>query len=469
MDSFKVLLINAPYSSIYGPLKIALGRYFPLGLGYIASVLRNKGYLVKLLDPEAQNLNDFTLNEEIKKFKPDLVGISCATPNFFQAQKIAKIVKENFTSPVVLGGVHASAIPEYILKNSPEIDFIVKGEGEETLLELINELKEKRNFSKVLGLVFKENNQIKVNPSRTFIQNLDSLPYPARDLVPFSLYRPHSHNFRKTPCVTMITSRGCPSRCTFCASYLTTGKVFRAHSSEYVISEIEFLVKNYGIKQVIFQDDTFTLKKERVAEICESLIKKNFKILWFCFARINTVDKELLILMKKAGCFSIGYGIESGDEIILKKMKKGLNLSEAEKILKLSNKLGFKTQAFFILGYIEEDFSQIKKTINLAKKLNPTLAFFNFLVPYPGTEVFDQFYKIEEIENWGDFVAIGQHPVSKISKLSKDELQKAIKLANREFYLRPSQIFHILKQIKSWHEFKEYFKGALGLFRQMRF
>lgn len=470
----KVLLINAPYIDIYGPIKKAAGTYFPLGIGYIASYIRQFDINVKLVDPQAQHLDDKDITKIIKEENFDLVGISSATPEFHNAINIAKITRDNSPqTSIILGGCHASAMPEGILEEYPELfDFICIGEGEITVLEICKllqgELSEKRQIK---GIAFcdEENSQVVRTEAREYIADLDMLPFPARDLVDMSLYHAHAHNARSNNTFQIITSRGCPFQCTFCASGLTLGKKYRMHSPEYIVSEIEYLMQQYGTRHFLIQDDTFTINKARLKKTCQMIISKGLNIEWFCFSQVSVVDKEILELMKLAGCYSIGFGVESADEMVLNNICKSIKPEQAEKAIIMANSLGYKTQAFFIFGNEGDTKETINKTIKFALRSNPTLAFFNILVPYPGTEVFEKFIADQPMQEirWEDFVAIGVNPVGDISGLPKRKLQLYVLKANLLFYGRPTQIIRIIKTIKTKFEFTEYFRGSMGLFLQM--
>jgi len=460
----KVALINAPYIDLYGPIKSAAGRYFPLGLGYIASVLKRGGNEVIIIDPEAEGIDYSEIRRRLRNFSPRIVGISSATPNFGKACKIAKIAKEEGISMVVLGGTHASSMPEVIIKNYPAVDIVCIGEGEEMMLELC----QGRDLQQIKGICYRKDGGIFRTPPRDFIEDVDSIPFPARELVNLNWYRPNTYIDRGKRSATLITSRGCPNRCVFCASHTTLGKKFRAHSPEYVLGEIEHLNKQYGIEHFVFNDDTFTMNRQRVREICSRILERNLRIEWYCFARVNTVDRDLLSLMKRAGCTQIGFGIESGDEQILKNLKKNITLEQSIQALRICNELGIETFAFFIFGCPGESATTIKKTIEFSKKIKPTLAFFNMLVPYPGTEIFNSSYTdLSMLENWDDFVAIGVNPVVDSPDLPKEALQKWVYRANLAFYLRPSQLWTILRHIKSLKEMWIKLAGGYGLLRQI--
>jgi len=465
-----IVLINAPYLDIYGSLNVGKNFNFPLGIGYIAGMLKKNGHTVAILEPEIYEMTAEDVVDYIKERSADIVGITCATANFKGAEKLARHIKEKLGTFTVIGGVHASSVPEQILLNYPQFDAAVIGEGEYTMLEMCEALeKDRDNLSQVNGIMFRQKGEIIKTPPRPFIENLDELPFPARELVDLNNYRPQVHLDRGKKSATMITSRGCPAHCTFCASFKTLGFKFRAHSPEYVVSEIEHLVKNYNIEHVIFVDDTFTIQPERVKKICNLMIEKNLKIDWYCFARVVPISKEILQLMKKAGCFSLLFGVESADPQVLKNVKKGITPEQATKAFELSNELGFKTIATFILGLPGDTKETIEKTINFAVKLKPTIASFNRLVPFPGTEIYETYYqsKFEDGKHWDDFVPKAANPVIELEGVSTQALQKLTNVAYMRFYLRPSQIVKILLSIKTFGEFRAYMRGAYGLFRRM--
>jgi len=466
----KVLLISASYIDYYGPIKFAAGRYFPLGLGYIASFLRQKDYQVILYEPEAQNMDYRAIGKMLSEEKPDVVGISSATPNFQNAIELSRLAKSICKCTVVYGGVHASAVPEFIAeKYNAYFDYIVVGEGEHTMAGLMDCLKNKRLPHDVPGLCFFRDKHVIRTENRPPIEDLDLLPYPARDLIPQDLFWPNMHNIRYKKCFTILTSRGCPYNCSFCASHLTMGKKYRMHSAEYVLEEMSFLKKEYGAEQLLITDDTFTLNRQRLVDICSGMIKKKLGLKWFCFSQATAVDKDVLRLMKEAGCYNIGLGVESASPKVLKSIGKGVHLNKCREVVTFANELEIKTQAFFVFGNHEETVQDIENTMKYAVELNPTLAFFNMLVPYPGTRDFDLIFKgisLEDIE-WGNFVAVGTRSVFSKAGTRAVDLEKLIYKANLRFYFRPSQLFHLLSKIKTLYEMQSYVKGGLGLILQM--
>lgn len=464
----KVILISAPYRDLYGPIKEAAGYYFPLGLGYIASFLMTHGFSVRLFEPEAQRLGLKDIEGIFRAEKPPIVGISSATPNFHNAVEIARLAKAA-GALTVLGGVHASALAPEIAEEFGDIfDYVVFGEGEITMLELAGKLEggaSKSEMSGVKGLAYHDGGKVVVTTPRPFISDMDSLPMPARELLPQNIFYPNLHNARYRECLTMMTSRGCPFRCSFCASHKATGSLYRTHSPQYVLDEMEHLRRTYGARQILITDDTFTLNKARLVAICEGMIKRKLNLEWFCFSQVTAVDREILSLMKRAGCYNIGFGVESASPRVLAVMGKPISPEKCRAAFDASRELGLKTQAFFVFGH-EKDEQEAKESVDFSIELKPTLAFFNMLVPYPGTRDFERFFGGKKTSgiDWRDFVAIG---VKSVIESAPIDLRKLVIRANLRFYLRPSQILRILSQIKTWYELKNYVKGGIALVRQM--
>ena len=235
-----------------------------------------------------------------------------------------------------------------------------------------------------------------------------------------------------------------------------------------MLDQIEYVMKEYGVEYIIFVDDTFTVNKERTTEICQGIIDRQLKIDWYCFSRVNTINEEMLKLMRRAGCFSILYGIESGNQDILNNFKKGTTLDQIRWAVQRSNELGFKTIASFILGAPGETKQTVEQTIDFAKEVNPTIASFNRLIPFPGTEVYTTHYKhLDNATNWDDFVPKGVVPMADICDVSSQELQDYTNSAFKQFYFRPKKVFEMISRIKTWGEFKAYSRGLYGLIRRM--
>jgi radical SAM superfamily enzyme YgiQ (UPF0313 family) len=467
----KVILISPPYVDLYGPISRAAGRYFPLGLGYIASSLRRGGrHQVLMYEPEAQKLTYGDLTRIIKEADPDVIGLTCATPNFFRALELAKICREQTRAKIVLGGVHASALPEFIVEHHGDlIDCVVVGEGEQTMLELVQAYEYNSPLEVLAGVVFRKDGEVLRTAPRGFIEDLDSLSPPARDLIPQRLFWPNLHNARYRHCVSILTSRGCPFNCTFCASRIVSGKRYRAHSAEYVLEEMEMVKKDHGARQLLITDDTFTIDRERLEAICQGMIDRRLNLSWLCFSQVTSVDRQVLKVMKRAGCYSIGFGVESSDEGILRRMGKSIKPRKALETIRIANEVGLKTQAFFIFGSPGETRAQMEETIAFAKKVNATLAFFNMLVPYPGTKEFEHYFSsvlLSEID-WKNFVAVGERCVIGSSVVPPREIERLLAEANKEYYRDPRRLLNLLFHIRTPYELSNYARGGIGLFKQI--
>ena len=467
----KVILLAPTYIDLYGQLDKAAGKYFPLGLGYIAAYLRKFGaHTVQMYEPEAQSLTSADLEKIIRVNAPDVVGLTCSTPNFFRAIKLAEMIRKNSPAKIVLGGVHASALPEFIIDHYGDvIDCVVIGEGEITMLELVNAYENQSTMESIRGIVYKDGDKTIRNESRPFILQLDALPFPARDLIPQELFKPNLHNARHKHCSTILTSRGCPFNCSFCASRIVSGKKYRMHSAEYVLEEMHMLKTDYQARQLLITDDTFTINHQRLEEICRGMIDKQLGLEWFCFSQVNVVNREILSLMKKAGCYNIGFGIESAHEEILRKMGKPIKPAKAVEAVKIANELGIKTQAFYIFGTPGETKQQMQDTIQFAGKVNATLAFFNMLVPYPGTMDFQHFFSHIPLEKiaWDKFVAVGEQCILTNADMSPTEVEELIAQANLKYYLNPKRLAALLLHIKTFYELSNYIKGGISLGKQI--
>src|SRR3989344_6087684 len=314
----KIVLINPGMSAEKqaGSLKGVANMILPLGIGVLASVLEKNKFDVKIIDCVPENLSLEELKERIDREKPDLIGITATILSYDAA------------------------------------------------LETGKKLKNDKDFSKINGLVYRENGEIKINKRRELIKNLDELPFTALHLYPdLKKYTPMPGGYKQLPFAHMITSRGCPYRCVYCDRSVF-GNRFRSQSPERVIKEIEFLVEKYGVKEIKFYDDTFTMDMERVSKICDLIIEKGIKITWSCSTRVDRVNKELLMKMKKAGCWQIDYGLESGDQRMLNIMKKGITLEQSRNAAKWTKEPGIRLRAFIILGMPGETNESIRNTID---------------------------------------------------------------------------------------------------------
>jgi radical SAM superfamily enzyme YgiQ (UPF0313 family) len=434
----KVCLISPPYNSA---VKSVVGISSPpLGLAYIASVLR-QSHEVKIIDSNILNYTIGDVEEELRSFSPDIVGITSVTPSIYEAYKVAetaKKVREDCT--VVLGGPHATFMPRQTMEECKNIDIIVRGEGEETTRELIENIEKGASLNEVKGITFREKNEIIDAEPRPFIKNIDDIPFPSRDLLPMHLYK-----FNGVKYTTMLTSRGCPFKCAFCSSSRLFGGYWRERSPKNVLDEMKIVYEEYGIRNIEFMDDTFTLNQERAEKICDEIIKQGWDISWGASSRVDTLSKRLVEKMKKAGCWILFLGIESGSQRILDTIGKRITLEQVKKAVKNLKDAGIQVLGSFIIGFLQDTTETIKETIKFAKSLNLDYAEFSILTPYPGTPIFDYAEKNNMLltENWSKYTAI--EPIVKIEGASEKEIKALFQKAYITFYLRPRIVMEWLK------------------------
>jgi radical SAM superfamily enzyme YgiQ (UPF0313 family) len=440
----------------------------------VAAVLEKNGYSVKILDLPALGFFENSLPTIIQQEKPDVVGITAMTPTINSAMKVAKKIKESDSNiTVVLGGAHATILPEETMQNVPEIDIIIRGEGEQTMLELIKALEnDPSSINQVLGITYRQGTNIRSNPPRPPISDLDALPFPAFHLLPIRKYRLHPPFGTRTPVMPIITSRGCPYRCVFCSKSVF-GSKYRSNSPAYVVDEIQFLNKEFGVREIKFYDDVFTLDRKRVVAICRRLKEQGMDIPWTCETRVNLVDSELLGAMKDAGCYMIAYGVESGNQRILDSLKKDITLEKAIEAFKLTHKAGIETVAYFMIGSPDETPETVKETIEFAKKLDPDFVQFSITTPYPGTELYSLTVGEGYVpEKWDEYVYADlksvDNPCFKTKTLSREELGEWNKKAYASFYLRWHYVWKRLRKTTSLRELKTNIAGLCMLIDLIR-
>jgi len=467
----KILLINPNINQeiIYGQIKEVGNIQQPLGLAYLAAVLEEEGHKIQIIDALIKNYDHNKTMLEAKKFEPDLIGLTSTTAGINTTIALAKILKENVNCPIILGGAHITAIPKETMQNDC-FDLGVIGEGEYTILEIVSALEKKQDIKKesIKGVTYKKNNQIIITPKRDYIKDLDSLPLPARHLLPnLSEYKPTPASCKNTPLGSMITSRGCVYRCIYCDRAIF-GQKFRARSVNNVLEEIEYLIKDYKIKEIKFWDDTFSLDKQRVIGICKEMIKRKMKLSWTCIARVNNMDPEILKWMKDAGCWQIAYGIESGDNHILELAKKDVTTEFIRKIVNLTKKSGIEVRGFFMLGLPGETKETMQKTIDFAKSLPLNDASFYITTIYPNTELWGLAIKSGEarIGSWDTFSPVNPDKVTYIPKgLSEEVIKEYHKKAYRSFYFRPSYLIKRVFKLRNVKQLIWDFKGFLTLIK----
>jgi anaerobic magnesium-protoporphyrin IX monomethyl ester cyclase len=463
----KVLLINPPYTKFEG-MEESAGSMMPLSLGYLAAFARQYTNNIEfsILDAEAEGMGYDQIRENISKITPDVVGITTPTPVVKHAYKISRITKEiNKKAYVVLGGIHPTVLPERTLKDCSEVDFVVKGEGEEIFHQLLKSIEEDfYNIENIPRLIFRSNRKVIQTGHGTLIENLDSIPFPARDLYKLELYRSApTKKVSDDDATPILTSRGCPYSCKHCPSEIIWNRSVRFRSADNVLLEISECVNKYNLKEFNFFDDTFTINKKRAIEVCKKIKESNLNISWICFSRTNTIDDELVTHMKDAGCKKISFGLESGEQKILDMMKKKTTIDMGKNAVLTVRRHNIPVHASFMLGNIGETEDSIAKTIDFAKSLDLDNATFFLTTPFPGTELFkiaEGLGNITENTPWENFAPLTNSPPILVqNNLSTDRLIELQKQAFRQFYLRPAYILKKFKLLFSIEGIKTLFEG----------
>ncbi len=398
LPEMRIALVNSPY-----PIGAPQSLFVPMGISYLTAYLESHGFNVDVYDFQASPFNVESFVSKLQETKPEIIGISSTTLSYNPALKLAKIAKRTCPSSlVIMGGPHVTILDKETLLECPEVDVVVRGEGEQTLLE-IAKLKASSSLSKlneVLGITFKKNGEIVRTADRPFIQDLDALPFPAFDRLPLKKYR----LFGKTY-LPIITSRGCPFQCTFCLASKMSGRKFRAQSPKRVIQDLETLRDKYGAEAITFYDDTFTFDTKRVKEICREIKRRGFKVPWDCRTRVDKVSKELLAIMRSANCELIHFGVESGSQELLNAMKKGVTVEQNARAIKLAKEAGLLVAISVIIGYPGENEKTAEETMEFIRKTEPDYVYVCIPTPYPGTELY---YVIKSLgwkisSNWDEY------------------------------------------------------------------
>ncbi|MFX0133340.1 MAG: B12-binding domain-containing radical SAM protein [Candidatus Hodarchaeota archaeon] len=427
----------------------------PLSLLYVATVLKSSGFNVTFLDAQAERKR---FDEILKKIiNYNVLVISTSTMTFREdVALLAEVKRVNSQLKTIIFGSHPTFMPCYALDNKV-VDIIVRREPEYIIRDIISAMIKGNEYKNIKGIGYKEGDRVVLNDYYPFIDNLDELPFPDRSLFPKGIdyFNPI---VKRIPYTTAITSRGCPAQCIFCTAPAFMGKRVRCRSAESVIEELE-QIKISGYKEVFLRDETFTFFKERNIKICEEVIRRKIDISWICNARVGTVDKEMMALMKMAGCHYIKFGVESCVQEILDSLKKGITVEQIEKTFRWAHEVGIDTHAHFMIGNPGDSSTTLDETIEVVKKLDPTTASFGISTPYPGTELFSIVAKKHpEIQDGSSVNLRNLHIQGFFTEtycdLSKEELNKYQQKAYRDFYMRPTYIIQWLGRTRTINELR---------------
>jgi len=467
----------------------------PLGLAYIAAVLEKEGFPVEIMDATALGerhergervhlgLTWDEIARELKKRKPDLVGVSCSFSSQSQnAHKVAKIAKKaDPGTKVVFGGAHASALPQEVLKDT-NVDIVVRGEGELTFLEIAKALEKGDATARIEGTAVRAGKKISINKPRAFIQNLDSLPFPARHLLPMEKYlnaMSHGPDLLRNPHTSMITSRGCPGNCVFCSIHTIWGRGWRPRSAKSVLSEIEHLVDKYGIKEIHFEDDNLTLDRKRTQEICKGIADRGIDISWTTpnGVALWTLDNKTLDLMKRSGCYKLCFGIESGDPETLRFIRKPVKLERAQQVINWAKQAGIWTHGFFVIGFPFETKESIANTVAFAKKSGLDFASFFLATPYPGTELYSVMEKsglIPKGVEYGNLRTMNSSTKTKyfnsaeLDRMQRQAYSEFTKNRAKKVLTSPTEFYQFLRKFDSWSQIKFFWRFVSRFFQIMK-
>lgn len=484
----KILFIDPPYERFIG----FKSEWFPMGISCIAAYLLERGHEVAIyhaehgLDTEYKSVVKYSESfnkyksaiesddhpiwteaiKEISSFYPEVVGISVLTSKVPSAFKIAEICKKIDPQMVVVFGNHHPTIkPDEILLNE-NVDFVVRGEGEETFSSLIDNLDSPSpNYHTIAGLSFRDNGAIINNNDRACIDNLDALPFPARDkLLNLETYTP-------TQLSMVMTSRGCPYSCAFCASHNMWGKKVRFRSIENIINEINELKNVYSVKNITFMDDSFTINRKRVKELCMAMIEDHISITWSCLTRVNIISDEIIALMKKAGCTKVDVGIESGNQRILDLINKGITIEQIRKAAEILKRNKMYWSGFFMFGFPTETENEIFDTINFLKELKPNWANISIFTPYLGTELYKLSLEKGLINEPPDytlyshqnsnlcftdripkerFYSLARHVLAEVHKYNSNYKSLLKRALTRKYYKNPNLLLQDARKVVTW-------------------
>lgn len=423
----KIILVQSPNLQRSGEWKKMKVSRPPINIALLASYLREFGYEPFIYDLDWFGGSIDEMARLILSRDPDIVGFTCLTPRIEVTLSIAAKIKEfNPEVKIVIGGAHVNAVREQSLYTR-DIDYAIYAEGEDALVELIKTLEDNGDVSKVRNLIYRKNERIITNPARPFIQDIDKLPFPAWDLLNLEDY--------KDPAVFsgihmgVMTTRGCPWNCVFCSSGVVWGRNVRFRSAENVADELEYIVVKLGITNVMFYDDIFTLNKMRFLKICQEIMKRKLNLRYYCQLRVDTIDEEVACGLAESGCITAALGIESGDEEILKTLKKGFNKSQVYKAVDVLKSAGVPILASYILGSPGETHESIKKTFEFARELDIEQAKFMICTPFPGTDLFKMAVEKGILSNnltptECSNITYYQHVAANLSKVSDEELKR---------------------------------------------
>ncbi|MFA6389620.1 MAG: radical SAM protein, partial [Patescibacteria group bacterium] len=440
---------------------IRAGFFPPLGVGYLAAILIKNGHNVKIIDCPPLNYGNEEVINSVKDYRPGIIGISSLTASAEESYSLVRELKKEFPAiPILYGGSHANSFPDHIIENIPMIDCLSYGEGERTILPIVDSFEKTGKIAADLPGTWGKtaDGRFIKNPPTEPIIKMDELLPPAYELYDYKIYQPLPLQYKKMPNANLVTSRGCPwGKCTFCFNSGRAKQIYRRHSPARVVAEIKSLYENQGVREITFWDDNFLINERWIIEFCDLLDKSGIKIPWSACGRVNSVTENMLKRAKQSGLWCIFFGFETGNQDLLDRIKKGATLEQARRAVKWCDELGLDIRASFMLGLPGETPEKARNTINFAKELNTSFAMFLITYPEWGTELYDDAMKS------GYIVPLykGRTTPTYIPNGYKnaEEVREMQKKAFRAYYFRPAFFWKHLKRIKSWDIIKQYYYG----------
>jgi anaerobic magnesium-protoporphyrin IX monomethyl ester cyclase len=435
----KITLVNPPYP----PHAHSHPPFIPLGIAYLGAIAEKAGHQVTVIDCQAERLTYESFRCRIAQVPSELVGVTSTTLLYNSAKEILTIAKKTHPqATTIMGGSHVTFWDTNALQECPALDIVVRREGETTFIEILERLAQGTDLNGVLGLTYRSGNGTIIrNEDRPFLQDLDSLPFPAYHLLPLDAF----HRMGKT-IFPLTTSRGCVQWCDFCSTVRMFGRGYRMRSPKNVIDEMEALHTKYGESQFTFYDDAFTVNRDHVLKMCEEIKTRRLKVSWDCETRVDMVDKELLTAMYNAGCLTVWFGVESGSEKILGEMNKKIKLAEVRLAFKTAQDVGLMTIASAVIGFPGETEETAWETINFIKKLNPDDIGFYVATPYPGTPM----YELVKKNGWLRVTDFNKYdtstPTFETPWLSMERIREIRYKAHQKFYLRPGYVLKMMRR-----------------------
>lgn len=448
----KILFVNQPVSmqKRYGSQSKMGNITPPLTLCHLGALALKHGYPTAILDAAALGLSMEETAERIEKESPRYLGMYATTVTIGEAAQLARLAKARLPwLKVIVGGVHITFQPEETLRRYPVFDVGVVGEGDVTLTELLAAFEAGSPPGNVRGIIFRKGDALVRTGERRPIEHLDALPMPAFHLLEGfpHIYRPPFFGFTALPIATAITSRGCPSKCRFCNSGIFGHGKQRTNSPKYIVELMRLLEARHGVRQLLFYDDNFGTYREHVAEMCERIIEAGLRMTWSCNTRVTDVTLEILALMKRAGCWQISFGIESGSQRVLNFMRKGTSLALIRQALKWTREAGIRTNGYFLFGFPTETEEELKQTISLAKSLDLDIFQCTLFTPFPTIPFATEIGKYGSLKTseWGEMNIF--NPIFVSYGFSPEKLERYKRKALREFYLRPKVQLNLFRML----------------------